>query len=397
MAKKGDTSETTFFHEICTGIYMKEPNANIKNGLDVQRYIVNKTIVPAITTNNKDVKPTSMDKLPQRRFLSAEYEPNIELLNDAQKLAKELVKIIGKPSGSVYWTGPTNDTSKYGAADITCKINNKIEPISLKYGPGQLKNKTINTFGEIAFEGIIEEGKDFSEVILEKDIKLLDEMTSKWLDLCEKYTPKEIQSIISSYKKSIKGSWKKYQSQKLTKSEEELILSFFKSKGKKITNTNSKSLNLFCKKLYSTDFGNKNSFEKDWRTFTKEHFPKIFKKYFEKDTDLLKDNLIKIFKSQMSIGGSDMWYGASGGKKILFIPNMDSFKERKKDFSFKYSFKEIAGSFILSLTVLFDKKKFTTIDMNIRWAQGQMVRLPDVKSVFAGKVDTKLWNDIWLS
>ena len=38
LIEGGDTSSTTFFHEVLTGIFCADPQASIKSGADVLKY-----------------------------------------------------------------------------------------------------------------------------------------------------------------------------------------------------------------------------------------------------------------------------------------------------------------------------------------------------------------------
>ena len=44
LIEGGDTSSTTFFHEVLTGIFCADPQASIKSGADILKYFENDTI-----------------------------------------------------------------------------------------------------------------------------------------------------------------------------------------------------------------------------------------------------------------------------------------------------------------------------------------------------------------
>ena len=86
LAEGGDTSATTFFHEVLTGIFAADSNANIKTGEDVLKYFENDTIWAVDDQLNK------MDVLglKQARFLSKDQIPKPKIVADAKKMATAL-------------------------------------------------------------------------------------------------------------------------------------------------------------------------------------------------------------------------------------------------------------------------------------------------------------------
>ncbi|MED5485783.1 MAG: hypothetical protein VYE59_04120, partial [Candidatus Thermoplasmatota archaeon] len=53
LIEGGDTSSTTFFHEVLTGIFCADVNASIKSGADVLQYFENDTIWAVDASLNK--------------------------------------------------------------------------------------------------------------------------------------------------------------------------------------------------------------------------------------------------------------------------------------------------------------------------------------------------------
>ena len=155
MEAKSDA--TTFFHEVICGIACYNPSAakSIEKGADIKQYFLNGTI--SAREGSGATKEANIENLPQFRFMddTKDVDGNLiseqatkeffdagkmgERKSDAIKVAAAIVKRIGAPTSTVFWTGPTNDSSDYGAADIAYNE----QGISLKYGKGQFGSLSI--------------------------------------------------------------------------------------------------------------------------------------------------------------------------------------------------------------------------------------------------------------
>ncbi len=383
------TKKTTLYHEICTGIFTKQPNADITYGKDIKKYIDNRTIAPAVTTQSRDVISISYDKLSdqQKELLETDDPIPTNLINDATKLAKSIRNVIGIPDAnkSVYWTGPTNDSSKYGAADITYIKNSVVQPISLKYGKGQLKNLTLNTFGDIILSGIIPDNETFGKILFSGYNSIVwDSLTKEWVNLFSSNIP-ELSDVLHKYSSL---TWDEYQKSVMSDEEIEFI--------KDTTNIKIKTNKLkdILRKLYD------NNIKDQWRNIKSKHFDHLFNTYFTNNKDKMKKNLFKVFVKQMSVSkDTDMWYAANGGKKIIFIPNSDSFNRIGSFLNFDVESKSSGGSYTVTLTVGIGDNNIILIKikMNIRWATGQMNGKPSVKSSMNNTFDPDAWNKIFKS
>ena len=84
------------------------------------------------------------------------------------------------------WTGPTNDSSKFGAGDIAGTFGSYGDVgISLKAGKGQLKNLTITSFFKALGVPLGTDGQAKTH-FLEKYKSNWDAMTKDWVRLEEK-------------------------------------------------------------------------------------------------------------------------------------------------------------------------------------------------------------------
>jgi len=381
---EGTTSATTFYHEVCTGIFLKKPTANIKHGGDVKKYFDDHTIQPAKTTNHRGIAPMSIDNAltkAQMKFLTKESIPKNSILTDALSVAKGLRSVVGKPdsSKSVYWTGPTNDSSKYGAADITFISKGIIHPVSLKFGAGQLKNLTLSTLGSTLLDGILPKGDTLGKAIFEDPNmkKHWNELTTEWIQhLFKKATNDGDKETLLKYSGI---SWDSYQKQKL--SDDELKMVSVKVK------TN--QLREFCRRLYKQD--------KEWTKIRSDIFDKIFPDFFYQNDEKLEENFVKVFKQQVSSGELDTWYAANAGKKIIFIPHEESFNRLSTGLEFDLDTQSTTSGYQIILKVMSEKKKVMIITINIiiRWKQGQMVGKPDATSNIGSKFKPDVWNQIF--
>tara|TARA_B100001996_G_C18612775_1_gene574435 strand:+ start:59 stop:1243 length:1185 start_codon:yes stop_codon:yes gene_type:complete len=378
LAEGGDTSATTFFHEIITGIFCADPNAEIKTGEDVLAYFENDTIW-AVNAGLSKIDHTS---LKQSRYFSADQVPDKALMADAKKMAKALTSPdkLGQPRGKpmVMWTGPTNDRSKFGAADIA--FND--QGVSLKYGVGQLKNLTVNTFGQaIGVKG------NLLLTLMKEQKKAWDDLAIAWMQEMQKALPRDMgQTELVNISKNIK-SWDKYQSTKLSPK----MIEFFDSKMSKIRNGYSKKHKLAkdLRFLYRKIYENRKWQPQTWHDVRNKHISQIFKGFFDSHDDTIRQNLANLFKKQISVSENDLWYGANGGKEIKLIPGEYQFALGINNLRFDYITAGTGTGYSFTLNAYNGIKNIDVMRIVImfRWKKGQMFGPPEASSTYKMLVD----------
>ena len=369
----GDTSATTFYHEIICGIACADPMGarKIKTGADVKAYFDNNTIIAVDRNLNKlDI----MD-LKQARFLSPKEKPKGKLVSDALAIAKQLREPsrLGRPNGPVYWTGPTNDGSKYGAADIA--YNNV--GISLKYGVGQLKNLTVGSFGRTVL-GIDE---NILQVLLKNHSGSWDQMTRDWMELLKNSIPLEkgkleFEAITNSVK-----SWSEYQKKRLEDDDQE----FFdeKDNGYVKTHKKAKEFRFLARKYYETEKPS------GWDDIRNQSMGTIFDSFIKKKDKIIRKNLANLFKTQISVSKNDLWYAAKGGKDIKLIPGEEKFKRGIENVRFDYTGETKGSGYTFTLIAHTIDKDIDVMKIEIvfRFKNGQMYGNPDTSSTYKMMVD----------
>jgi hypothetical protein len=382
---KGDTSATTFYHEVITGIIVAGGKGPFKTGEDVHRYFADGTIK---AVQGSGASPTDVMKLPQARFLEKDSKPKSSIVSDAIKVGKSIVKELGK-GRDVMWTGPTNDTSRFGAGDIGATFSTYGEVgVSLKKGKGQLKNLTVNTFFKAL--GL---PKVNSAYFLKTYKKHWDAMTTDWVTLVakdfeSKLTVKlkggnkdEARSIFS---KHAKKTWDDYQKENITKKELEILNTAL---GTKINKTKFKD---FCRKLYK--------YTGEWNEKRDKHFDNIFKEFSDKYDGQIRNGLHNLFKRQLSVGDTSLFYAAKGGKVFWFIPSEKVYNKNLPPEAFIANY-ETKGSgsgyeFLLDVGVQTSKTGIPigTVKVIFRFATGQMNGFPVTKSDYNLMADD--WSDL---
>ena len=380
---KGDTSATTFYHEVITGILVGGGNSSFKDGTEVSKFFKNGTI-KAVNASLSTVKPEGSV---WERFLLKASIPKSSLVSDAKKLSTRIKKELGKGK-NMMWTGPTNDGSKFGAADIAGTFSGYGDVgISLKSGVGQLKNLTLGTFTKTL--GMPElKGAEFLKTY-KKDF---DSMTKDWLKLSEGLfnsltKDSEAKKI---FKKHTKKSWDAYQKEILT--EDELnILTDAVGLSKMKYSAKTKKFKYFVRKVQEK---NKPQW-KEWQVKRGKHFNNIFSNLFSKYEDDIRMNLSILFKRQLSVGNTSLFYAAKGGKTFWFIPSEKLYdKEMGPDnFIADYELQESQAGYKFLLDVgTQELGGIGTIIIEIRFAAGQMDGVPAVKSNY--KLVAKDWSGI---
>ena len=375
VEKKGDTSATTFYHEVITGIIVAGGKGSFKTGEDVKKYFDNGTIR---AVKGAGASPTDMMKLPQARFLEKDSIPKSSIVSDAIKVGKSIVKNLGRGK-NVMWTGPTNDASRFGAGDIGATFSGYGEVgVSLKKGKGQLKNLTVNTFFKAL--GLPKVNSDY---FLKTYKKHWDAMTKDWMSLVEKdfkskTNDKEAVNIFTGH---IKNTWNEFQKENITKEELEILNNAL---GTKINKTKFRD---FCRKLY--EYGD------EWNTLRDKHFDNIFKEFSDKYDNQIRVGLHDLFKRQLSVGDTSIFYAAKGGKTFWFIPSEKLYNKTIKieDFIADYETKGSGSGYDFYLDVGTQEiGAVGTIKVIFRWKQGQMVGFPDTTSDY--QLVTKDWSDL---
>jgi hypothetical protein len=371
-------------------IVMKYPNATIESGEDVMKYDYDGKVI-AVDSSLAKVSPEDIESK-YSNVLSK--QPKTAVIKDSQKLAKALKSKIGVPKGPVYWTGPTNDASKLGAADIWYKSKTGEEPISLKFGKGQLKNLGLENIGNILLKGVLKDNENLVDKVVEPEyMKYWDSMTRDWLDLIYSITEDdEMKSIIGKY---LKLNWDGYQAQRFNEMELEGVMRYFGIE--KMKKTEERSMRYLCRKTYENKYSTKGS---PWTKITKEAFNEIFGKYFEDNEDKINKNLKDFFQAQMSISDNEMWYGADGGKKVLYVPSKEKFESISNKL-LQYSFKSESTPSGYTITLFVTRKgakkslAIITVIVEIRWSKGQMNGKPVSSSKMFLKIKEDEWNQVF--
>jgi len=355
-----DTSATTLFHEVLTGIFTADPSAKIETGEDVLAYFKNGTIKAV----NAGLSAVDIEGLPQARYLNKDTIPKAKIISDAKSVASKLRTKFGQAK-LVWWTGPTNDGSKFGAADI---VIDKKYGVSLKYGAGQLKNLTVNSFAQTVL------GSNPDVNIMKEIMKTyssnFDVMTKDWMALFVKevgHSKNKDAIKLAKKMQSSASTWTTYQKQKLTIAEIELLVSAANIKGLNIAKTQKKGLRYLVKKLFEL---------RKWPEWQKQrnvHFNKIFGGFFAGVEPDIKNGLGRLFKKQLSVQEYDLYYAAKGGSDFKYIPGDKAFDDLTKDLKFSYVYKPYGGGYEFILNILNSSgKELGSISIKFRWKDGQM-------------------------
>ena len=374
---KGDTSATTFYHEVITGIVVAGGKGPFKTGEDVKKHFDNGTIKAV----NASLSALDVSKLPQGRFLDKNSIPKKSIVSDAIKVGKSIIKNLGK-GRNVMWTGPTNDASKFGAGDIAGTFGKYGDVgVSLKAGKGQLKNLTVNTFFKAL--GLPNVNANYFLTTYKKH---WDAMCNDWVVLVEKSFESQLKGdnkdeARSIFSKHAKKNWDEYQKENLTKEELEVLN---KALGKQIKKTKFRD---FCRKLY--EYG------AEWNSVRDKHFDNIFSEFSDKYDHQIRVGLHNLFKRQLSVGDTSLFYAAKGGKTFWFIPSANLYDKTMspEEFIADYDTKGSGSGYDFYLDVGTQSVGAVgTIKVIFRWKQGQMVGFPDTTSDY--QLVTKDWSAI---
>ena len=360
LEKTGDTSATTLFHEVITGIFVANPGAKIATGEDVLGYFKNGTIKAV----NSSLGVVAIESLSQARYLNAKTFPKPSIISDAKSLASKIRSKFGTAS-IVWWTGPTNDASKFGAADI---VVDKKYGISLKYGAGQLKNLTVNTFAQTVL------GSNPNVNVMKDIMKTysgeFDKMTTDWVALFVNEVKLTKNKLAIKLAKSIASStstWDSYQKKKLKLTEIELLVNALKITSLNVGKTEKQGVRYLIKKLFEIKKW------PQWQKTRNTYFNTIFGGYFRSIEDNISNGLGKLFKKQLSVQENDLYYAAKGGKDFKYIPGEKAFDKLTSRLQFTYQYNPSGSGYEFVLNILNEAgKPLGSISIKFRWKDGQM-------------------------
>ena len=438
---EASAEDTTFFHEVICAIACSDESAttgagSIEKGADIFPFFRDKVVIAKGPGAGEGTDITDFAGMKQYKFFdptTKEYPagedppdgvPELKSswatkehfdkkgmptrAADAIAVAKAIKARIGKPTGPVYWTGPTNDATDFGAADIAYNG----QGISLKFGEGQFKNLTVNQFARAAL-GAGKETELLTE--LHNDVpEKWDDMTSVWLDLIwkslsawnvddRKFTKKtgskrtreealvEAKRLFGLWKGQTYGSWSKYQAKRISWKDVDVFHDLlFIPKKKKVYDKDDKKgdkdrvkqFRYVCRKIL--DQGPP-AVRSKWKEFRNHQFTDIFGTYFNARDETIKENLQTIFERQISVSPKPMIYASKGGKDIRRVPSKAEFDHSIDKISFSYEGKMSGAGYTFILLAQADptdpKEKIMEITIFFRWKSGgQMVGNPDTSS-----------------
>lgn len=385
LVNEGNTKNTTFYHEVGCAIYSIKPDAKITNGLDILGYFLSGDI-RAKNPSLGDLNPDQLLLGGYGIFFKDEPIPSDmnKILDDAHKVSVGLVKRIGKPK-QVWWTGPTNDLTKFGAADIVFVSGGKEVGISLKYGKGQLKNMGLSSIGKSLLKGVFQEGEDImSQLWSDEYTQYWNGLTTDWLRFLDT-------NGFDLSPKIINLDWNGYQKYKLNDEEMGKIMSLSWDNPQKMMK--SRELKTFGRKYYQ-DFLNKKT-KKQWMDMRSKWFDKIFGGFFKNKESVINQNIKSFFEAQMSIGEIGMWYGSDGGEKIIYIPSKTEFELSTGMMRYEYTSSPSTTGYLIKIDMYNDKTLIISIDVNVRFISGQMNNSPSTKSKMKMKMKPSDWNLIF--
>jgi len=443
LLTEASADATTFFHEVICGIACHDDSATgaagIERGADILKFFTSGVIAAMNPSGNaitdiesqpfykwidnttKEVPPTAPPsiELKSEEATKAHFDKlgMKARATDAIAVAKAVTARIGNPTTSgpvVYWTGPTNDKTSYGAADIVYND----QGISLKYGTGQFKSLTVNQFARAAL------GKgDETELLTMLHDEVPDkwnDMTSNWLDLIQQALKnwkhprvggkkveeedggsgrtrdealEEAKDLFSDWKMGVAGNWGKYQKKRISWKEVQVFHDLlFVPKKKSVYNYNDKKgdkdrvkqFRYVCRKIHDqgTQTGN---IRKAWKVTRTDSFDKIFKTYFDNQDATIKKNLATVFERQISVSAKPMIYAGKGGTDIRRVPSKEEFDHSIDNIAFSHEGKMTGSGYTFILLAQLDPldpiEKIMEITIYFRFkAGGQMVGNPDTSS-----------------
>ena len=377
---------TTVYHEVLCALAMKGSLSNINNGNDILKAIDDGKVKPGVPEKQFDINDKDMSYLKD-----ATHDKMDALKKDATSIASAIEKKIGKHiGGPVWWAGPSNDSTDYGASDMVMKTDKHgWVGVSLKAGKGQLKNLTINTFFKAL--GIpFGDGQDAkaADHFLKNYSKHWDDMTKDWVTLVEKEFKKKTKDkkALSVFRKHKKLKWNDFQKETMKQEEIDILTDAVGMKKLDKTTT----FKYFCHKMNNYFYPRKNY--PGWNKKRDGHFDNIFRDFGNQYEGEIQTGLSDLFSRQMSVGKKNMFYAASAGKTVWFIPSEETFNKffSADDFIAQFSTKASGSGYEFQLDVGHqDEGAIGSIIVTFRFKQGQMTKFPDTTS------DYKLYADDW--
>ena len=433
---EASAEDTTFFHEVICAIACHDDSSttgagSIEKGADILPFFTSgvvaamgpsETAITNITkekfykfidNTTKEVAPNA----PASTELKSEHATEDHFVSlkmaarkkDAIAVAKAVVARIGKPTTSnpvVYWTGPTNDATSYGAADI---VYNE-QGISLKYGAGQFKNLTVNQFARAALgKGeetelltmLHDEVPDKWNVMTAAWLHLIQESLKNWTVFRSKTNTEtgisreealvEAQSLFADWKRGVAGDWDKYQKKRISWSDVQVFHDLlFVPRKKKVYDKDDKKgdkdrvkqFRYVCRKILDQGPA---TVRKKWKEVRMGNFDNIFKTYFDSQDATIKANLATVFEKQISVSAKPMIYAGKGGTDIRRVPSKEEFDAAIGKIAFSYEGKMTNSGYTFILLAQLDPadpaEKIMEITIYFRWkGGGQMYGNPDTSS-----------------
>jgi hypothetical protein len=436
---EASAEDTTFFHEVICAIACSDDSdstgaGSIKKGADIFPFFRDNVVIAKGPGAGEGTDITDFAGMKQYKFfdpttkeypagedppdgvpeLKSSWATEAHFLEkgmparaaDAIAVAKAVVKRIGKPTGAVYWTGPTNDSTDFGAADIAYNG----QGISLKFGEGQFKNLTVNQFARAAL-GAGKETELLTE--LHNDVpEKWNQMTSVWLDLIWKSlnawipnrtktnTPTGVSrddalteaiKLFGSWKSQTYGNWDKYQAKRISWEDVQVFHDLlFVPRKKKVYDKDDKKgdkdrvkqFRYVCRKILDQGPA---AVRKKWKEYRNEQFTDIFGTYFDDRDETIKENLATIFEKQISVSPKPMIYASKGGTDVRRVPSKAEFDHSIEKISFSYEGKTTGAGYTFILLAQADPadpaEKIMEITIFFRWkSAGQMIGNPDTSS-----------------
>jgi len=417
LLTEASTESTTFYHEIISGLSaigkITEYSQVYNNGkVQLTKFFKDKDIQAL----DQNLNPISLSEK-QNEFLSTSKAPKESMINDAiqsgisiqQRFKKEGI-VINK----VYWSGPTNDATDFGAADIILSPDENVQKngvgVSLKYGKGQLKNLSGNQLFQTILPKRGRSGDhNFMDEIWEINKSDIDKMTIEFMDLIgveiNKTKDAKAKSTWKMISKSIK-TWDTYQKTTLDKHQGTSLFTPF------IPNPISiKELNDFDKvseyrqlKYFGRKISEVKTFKNKWKPLRTKYFNQFFGNFIKTYESEIADNLSSLLSKQLSVTAKDLWYSAQSGTEIKRIPGQERFDKIAEALDITFTHKESGSGYEVTIHIKThpDKESGVTkaieigsIKIIIRFKQGQMFGRPDTSSSSKWNLKGDEWQTIF--
>jgi len=330
----------------------------------------------------------------------------------------------------VYWTGPSNDSTKFGASDIVIPIDGIFQGISLKFETGQFKN--LSTAQIIKTLGLADEEMDekrFSVFTYEKHEKYWTNMLQGWYEQLDSWTKGKnstyhapaFREILKKVKQTCK-TYPDYQKYKISDKEAETILKeilLFPDANIKLGIKDRSQIKDKIKKYTSFRYAARKIYQclpqemtKKWSSLEEEEddandidFSKkdegLRGKYFKKIIDsmfagkITEDKLADLFVRQVSaLDSMDLWYFAGGGNEYTVIPSKKTIKNsiKKNKIKLSYDISNSGSGVIFPIIVSIGKTSVLEIVIIFRFKQGQMDGMFETASI--KKTEYKDWGKL---